>query len=90
MLKGRTVTHITGYDAACVLALGSTLPVEEPALDFCCQSVFTTEVNKAVGNQDSNDMVVDSTATRIITNRDRGGIRWLEVSTDIIMNRYRL
>ena len=56
MLKGRTVTHITGYDAACVLALGSTLPVEEPALDFCCQSVFTTEVNKAVGNLDSNDV----------------------------------
>ena len=61
------------------------------SVGFCCvsrQSGFPAEVNKAVGNQDSNDMVVDSTATRIITNRDRGGIRWLEVSTDIIMNRH--
>ena len=34
VLKGRTVTHITGYDAACVLALGSTLwaTLGEPAL----------------------------------------------------------
>ena len=88
VLKGRTVTHITGYDAACVLALGSTLwaTVGEPALvSVVFQGSRASQlkwIKPLVIRIVMMVVLVDSTTTRIITNRDEQrcdgrGIGWL-------------